>query len=360
MAGVRVSDVVVPRIFTPYVQQQTEEKTRIIQAGVLAANPLLNNLLAGGGKTFDVPSWRPLDSSDSTGADNVSTDQLADIQSFEAGEDTAHPRNDATPMKIQTSTEVAARMNRNQSWSSTDLARQLAGSDPMQAIANEVSTYWSIRLQRMFVSTWQGIIADNLLAPNGDDTHTQNDLIHNISTLNGGVYLNGVTNFSAEALLDAQQTMGDSQQDLAVLMVHSVVYNRMQKNNLIDFIPDARGEVQVPTFQGLEVITDDGMPRTGQVYDSWIFGLGAAQFGESEAPIPTETSREALAGNGGGQDTLTTRRQYIIHPTGHAFIQTGIPDGGPTNANLQAAANWSRVYPERKMIKFAVLRSREA
>lgn len=359
MAAVQVSDVVVPEVFTPYTQQLTEEKARLVQSGVMVASPVLNQLLAGGGKTFTVPSWLDLDASDSTGADNVSSDDVADIQvaSFESGTPTDANRKDATPKKITSTEEVAARLVRNQNWSSTGLARELAGSDPMAAIAGRVAYYWVRRLQRIFINVWNGVIADNLLAPSGNDTHTQNDLINDIS---GASFVDGVTNFSAEAFIDAAVTMGDSMEMLTAVMVHSVVYSRMQKNNLIDFIPDARGEIQIPTFLGREVIVDDGMPKTGSVYDTWLFGAGAAQFGEALADVPTEISREALAGNGGGQEILTTRRVYTIHPTGHAYIQASIPNGGPSNANLATAANWSRHYPERKQIEFAVLRTREA
>lgn len=359
MAAVQVSDVIVPEVFTPYAQALTEEKARLIQSGVMVSSPLLNQLLAGGGKTFNVPSWGDLDASDSTGAENVATDDIADIQvaSFESGTPTDANRGDATPKKIATLKEVAARMVRNQSWSSTGLSRELAGDDPMAAIAGRVAYYWIRRLQRIFVSTWNGVIADNLLAPGGSDTHTQYDLINDIS---GASFVDGVTNFSAEAFIDAATLMGDSQQNLTAVMVHSIVYARMQKNNLIDFIPDARGEVDIPTFLGREVIVDDGMPKTGSVYDSWLFGPAAAQFGEAMDDVPTEVHRQALAGNGGGQEVLTTRRVYSIHPTGHAYVQGTIPDGGPSNTNLAAAANWSRRYPERKQIKFAVLRTREA
>jgi len=359
MAAVQVSDVIVPEVFTPYTQQLTEEKARLIQSGVVVTSPVLNTFLAGGGSTFNVPSWLDLDASDATGADLVSSDDVADIQaaSFENGTPTDANRKDATPKKITTAKEIAARMTRNQSWSSTGLARELAGDDPMQAIATRVAFYWIRRLQRIFVQTFNGVIADNLLTPGGSDTHTQNDLINDIS---GASFIDGVTNFSAEACIDAAVTMGDSMEKLTACMVHSVVYARMQKNNLIDFIPDATGMTQIATFLGREVIIDDGMPRTGSVYDTWLFGTGAAQMGEALDDTPTEVSRQALAGNGGGQEILTTRRVYGMHPTGHAYIQGSIPDGGPANSDLATAANWSRRYPERKQIEFAVLRTREA
>jgi len=53
-------------------------------------------------------------------------------------------------------------MNRNNSWSSTDLAAVLAGVDPMNAIATRVAAYWTRRLQAAFIATWNGIIADNV------------------------------------------------------------------------------------------------------------------------------------------------------------------------------------------------------
>lgn len=358
MALTQVSDLITPEIFTPYVQQLTEEKSRLIESGVVMRSSLLDEKLAGGGLTFNVPSFQDLDASSSS-AENVSTDTVADIQSasFENGTPTDVNRGDATPLKTNSSQEIAVRMNRNQHWSSADLAANLAGADPQQSIASRVAKYWTRRLQVAFVNTVNGVIADNAAAPTGSDTHTQNDLVNDIS---GGSYSPGVTDFSAEAFLDAAVTLGDSADDIVAVMVHSVVYNRMQKNNLIDFIPDARGEANIPTFLGRQVIVDDGMPVTSGVYDTWLFGTGAIQLGVGSAEVPTETSREALAGTGGGQEILSNRVVWSIHPTGHAYIEASIADGGPTNAELATAANWSRRYPERKQIKFARLVTRES
>lgn len=359
MAAVQVSDVIVPEVFTPYLQQQTEEKTNLIDSGVLVVSPVISNLLAGGGQTFQVPSFQDLDASDSTGAENVATDSLADIQtaSFQNGTPTDANRGDATPQKIATTREIAARLVRNQSWSATNLSGELAGADPMSAIGSRVGNYWRRRLQSLFVSTFNGILADNAAAPSGSDTHTQNDLINDIT---GGSFIDGVTNFGADAVEDTLLTMGDSMNDLGAIMVHSVVYTRMKKLNLIDFIPDARGETNIEVYRGMRVIVDDAMPRTGAIYDSWIFGQGAAQLGEAAHDRPVAVHTEELAGNGDGQEILTTRKVYAIHPTGHAYIQGALPDGGPSNADIETAANWSRRYPERKQIKFACLRTREA
>lgn len=350
MALTQVSDIITPEIFTPYVQQMTEEKSRIIQSGLMQRSGVLDTLLAGGGLTFNVPSFQDLDSSDGSGAENVSGDQPADVQTLAAGAGTTlAAQNDARPQKTTTSNEVATRMSRNNHWSTASLSKALAGDDPQASIASRVAEYWSRRLQRATVRTLTGVFADN----------TANDAGDYSVDITGAGFEDGVTNFRPEALIDASLTMGDSMEDLTGIIVHSVVYAQMQKQNLIDFIPDARGEVRIPTYLGKEVIVDDGVPAAGGIYESWLFAAGVLQLGVGTPDVPTAMTREELAGQGGGQDILHSRVEWSIHPTGHAYTTTP-GNGGPTDANLIDAANWNRVYPERKQIKLARLITREA
>lgn len=337
----RIADVVVPEIFSPYVQQMTQEKSRLIRSGAIVLDAQLNSALAGGGLTFNEPSFKDLDND----AENVSTDD---------------PATDSTPNKIGTATEIQVRLSRNNSWSSMDLSGDLAGVDPMQAIANRVSDYWTRRQQAAFVATLNGVFADNAAAPTGTE-HVQNDMTHDVS---GASFVDGVTNFSAEAFIDATATMGDSMEDLTMVMVHSIVYARMLKNNLIDFVSDSvnGNAVRIPTFLGREVIVDDGVPRSSGVFNTWLFGRGAVRGGMGSPKVPTEVDRKPSAGNGGGQDILFNRTEWIIHPVGHAYAGTP-PNGGPSNAsttnNLAHADSWKRVFSERKQIRIARLITRE-
>lgn len=337
----RIADVVVPEIFSPYVQQMTQEKSRLIRSGAITLDAQLNSALAGGGLTFNEPSFKDLDND----AENVSTDD---------------PATDSTPNKIGTATEIQVRLSRNNSWSSMDLSGDLAGADPVQAIANRVSDYWTRRQQAAFVATLNGVFADNAAAPTGTE-HVQNDMTHDVS---GASFVDGVTNFSAESFIDATATMGDSMEDLTMVMVHSIVYARMLKNNLIDFVSDSvnGNAVRIPTFLGREVIVDDSVPRSSGVFNTWLFGRGAVRGGMGSPKVPTEVDRKPSAGNGGGQDILFNRTEWIIHPVGHAYAGTP-PNGGPSNAsttnNLAHADSWKRVFSERKQIRIARLITRE-
>lgn len=345
MAITAVTNVIVPDIFTPYAQQITEDKTRLIQAGALVRDPAIDALLAGGGLTFNVPSWKDLVND----TENVSTDTTYD---YDGGDNSA-------PKNTSAAQEIAVRLSRNQSWSAANLAAALAGSDPMASIGSRVGTYWARRLQAAFVATITGVFADNAAAPGGTE-HTQNDMTNDVK---GSSFQNDVTNFTAEALIDAVATMGDSMDDLSLMMVHPVVYARIRKLDLIDFIPDSEGKKTIPTYQGMTVIMDDSLPVSSNVYDTWIFGAGAVRLGFGTPPYATEMQREPSAGNGGGQDILYNRVEWCLHPVGHKYAGTS-PNGGPSNAatsnNLAHADSWQRVFSERAQIKIARLITREA
>jgi len=337
-----VSDVIVPQIFGPYVQQLTQIKSRLIQSGAIARDAFLDSFLAGGGITVNSPSWKDLDTTD---AENVSSDVTGT----------------STPNKIGTAQEIAVRLSRNNSWGTADLTSALAGSDPAQAIASRVADYWVRRAQIAFIAVMTGIFANNASATPGG-TGVQNDMTVDIS---GSSFADGVTNFSAEAFIDATLTMGDSMDGLGMIFVHSIVYARMLKNNLIDFVIDSSNEmaVKIPTFLGRALIVDDGMPNAGGVFQSWLFGAGAIRMGMGSPKVPVETLRIPGAGNGGGQEVLWNRVEWCLHPAGHAYVGTA-PIGGPSNAattnNLAAAASWQRVFTERKQIKIARLVTRES
>lgn len=335
-----VADVIVPQLFGTYTQQITEEKSRLIRSGAVSRDAALDEFLTGGGLTAHMPSWKDLEND----ADNVSSDVTGT----------------SSPNKIGSLDEIVVRLSRNNSWATADLSAALAGSDPADAIATRVGDYWTRRLQAVFVASMNGVFADNDAAPTGTE-HVAGDLTYDAS---GASFADGVTNFSAENFLDAAITMGDSADSLGMVFMHSIVYNRALKNNLIDFISDSANglAIRIPTFLGREVVVDDGMPTAGGVFQTWLFGTGALRLGMGAPKTPTEIDRLPAAGNGGGQEVLYNRVEWVMHPVGHKYAGSA-PNGGPSNANttnnLANAGSWQRVFSERKQIKIARLITRE-
>lgn len=327
----RLADVIVPEVFAGYVQTLTQEKSRLIQSSALVVDPRLSNVLASGGLTFNEPFYHDLLSDDDHG-ENISTDKGPD----------------STPDNIQAATEIQIRLSRNKSWGSADLVAALAGNDPMDAIANRVAAWRVRRLQQTWLAMMKGVFATNNSAPANGSTHTQGDLTLDISTTES-------SDFSSSAFISATGLLGDSMDQLTMVMMHSMLYQSLQRANLIDFIPDARGEVNIATYQGREVIVDDSMPFDTGIAEMFLLGEGATALGVGSPKTPVAITRSEAANMGGGEETLFNRWEWIIHPVGHAWKGTSSSKGGPSNIELAANGSFIRVFRERKAIRIARL-----
>lgn len=317
MAETKISDVIVPEIFTPYAIQRTTEKSRILNSGIAIANPRLNELVNAGGLTMQMPFWNDL-----TGDDEVLSDQRA-----------------LTPGKIGASKDVAALLLRGRAWAANDLAGALAGDDPMKAIAELVSDYWARKEQKILVSVLKGVFA----APTMAD--------HVLDKSNAAI--------DGKMVLDAKQKLGDNADQLQAIMMHSAVYTELQKQNLIEYQTTSDGKITIPTYLTYEVIVDDGMPydsSTG-VYTTYLFAKGSIGRGTGTPVsfIPTEVDRDSLA----GVDYLVNRIALVMHPMGIKWKATEIEGTTPSNTELATGANWERVY-EPKAIGLVALKHKLA
>jgi hypothetical protein len=326
----RISDVIVPEVFSSYMVNNTKQTMAFYQTGVLRPDADLGNKLAGGGRTFNVPFWRDLDDSES---DTASDD----------------PDSHASASPITTGRDVAIRQIRTKGWTTSMLTSELAGSDPMARITSRVGDYWGRQFDRIAVATARGVFADNIANDGGD-------MVKDVSVGSG---VSTANLFSTEALMDAAQTMGDEKQALKLVVMHSVVQTRLAKNDLIDFRPDSESKPWVPYFQGYRIHVSDNVPVivSGGVarYHTYLFGSDVFGWAEHDVAKPVETKSDASAGDGMGVEELWTRRQFALHPYGIKWTDAVVAGEFPTNAELALAANWDRVYPERKQIPMALL-----
>ncbi len=337
---VRLSDVVVPAVFTPMVRRLAIEQSTFISSGAAVQDASLDAFLAGAGLTVNMPRGNQLDSSD---VENVSSDD---------------PTVFSTPNKFNEATEIAVRLSRNNSWSEMDLVSALLGRDPMESIATLVAQYWAQRRERAFIAQIAGIFANNATAT--DAYHTQDDMTRNVS---GSSYTAGVTNFGGNAYIDAQLTMGDALGSLTLMLMHPMVFGNARKANQISFIQPSEVSARIPVYQDeARIIISDKMPASGGVFETWLVGAGAFVYGSGSPKVPTEVLRIPGAGNGGGQEIMWDRVEWAQHASGTAYIGTP-PNGGPANTTatnmLAAPSSWRRVATDRRYTKLARIISRE-
>ncbi len=322
----KIADIIVPEVFNKYLSERTAEKSALVKSGIVVPDAQLNILASAGGSLINIPFFKDL-----TGDDEV----LTDSGSLTVG-------------KITTGQDKAALLMRGKAWGANDLAESLSGADPMADIANKVMAYWDRREQATLVSTLKGFVADNIANNSGDH-------VHNVARTTSGTVA-AANRISATAVIDTAALLGDASSEFTAIAMHSVVYTELQKQNLITFEPTNVQDIGWGTYLRKTVIVDDGLPSdtnatsTKVEYTSYLFARGSVARGEGKAPVPVETGRDKLA----GEDYMIHRRHFLLHPRGIAFQSATVTGSSPTNAELELAANWSRVY-ESKNIRIAAL-----
>lgn len=319
MATTQISNLIVKAEFAARVQALSTTKSALFQSGIVAADPTIAALAKSEGATFTLPYWNDVSGDSSVGSDDP---------------DTA-----ITPGNLAMSYETAIKLFRAKAWAAMDITKSIgAGDDPLERIANLIAGWWTRDMQTILINALTGIFASAL-----SSTH-----VHDVTGAS--------TALSADVILDGKQKLGDAADSLSAIVMHSAKYTALQKALLIDYI-GAEGDIRFPTFLGYRVIVDDSCPVANGNYTTYLFGPGSVAYGEGSPKVPTEYLRSPLAGNGAGQETLVTRREFIFHPRGLRWTSSSMAGSSPTNAELATAGNWAKMW-DTKLIKIVKILSK--
>jgi hypothetical protein len=320
----RISDVIVPEVFNPYIVRRTNELSALYQSGIVQPVAELKNKLNEGNRYFNMPFWNDL-----TGED----ESLEDTEGWAL-----------TPDKITSGQDMATQLFRGKAWGATDLSATLSGDDPMGAIGDLVSGYWNRRMQAALISTLKGAFT----AITG--THVNNIAIED------GANAADTNKISGAAIVDTMSKLGDAHEVLTGIVMHSIVYFNMVKQGLVEDVRDETGRVLYKAYLGKRIIIDDGVPvadgtTSGKKYTTYLFGNGAVGYAEGSPEYPTEVDRDKLA----GEDILINRKHFVLHPRGIKFTNKTVEKVAPTNAELEIAANWAKVYGDKDIRMVAMI-----
>ena len=335
MAEVTLSEVYEPATFAGLAQEAQLELNAFIATGVMITSPVLQGMVSQGGMTGQLTRFQAL----SNPEPNYSTDNSG---------------SSSTPNNIDTE-ELDFRMAKmNQSWSVMDFAKELALQDPVAAITNRIGGYWATVEQTRVINACLGLLADN----NANDG---SDMVYSVAT-DAATAVTDAERISATSVMLAAQTMGDHKGSLRAIAMHSAVVTRLRIQNLIEYVRLSEQGDPIPFYLGYRVIEDDACPAvagTNRItYTCVLFGEGVFAHADGETEFPSELYRAPAAGDGGGQSTLHSRVNRLIHPMGFDWVDNTRTAPTASYAELQLAANWSRVY-DRKHIPIAFLQVNE-
>ena len=328
MAETKITNIIQPEIYTPYVMERSIYLNKFFQSGVIIQNPAISDKLSQGNKTFNIPYWNDIthdseipEEASSVTAQNITADKI-----------------------------IGRKQWRITKVGSNDMAAQLAGGDPMMAIGDRMAGWWSRIYQADIVAYTRGVITDNV-------DNDSSDLINDIA-IEDGDNATSANKISSDAVIDTIVLMGDHGQEIGAIAMHSTPYYRLVKLNLIDFTAESKQNIGFGTYMGLTVIVDDNIysvagSTSGYKYWTILYKPGALQWGETTALyVPTETERDE--NTGGGRDYLHERRVFCVAATGFTWVEGSVAGEFPTDAELALAANHDRKY-NKKNCGIAVL-----
>lgn len=322
-------------VLTSFLDRDPVSATPFAQSGLLTTNPAIALAAASATNIVVLPYWNDLDDSIEP---NYSNDVYEDI---------------AIPQKINSGSMNARNAWLNEGWSVMSLAAAMASDDPWARIASRLDAYWAKQAERRVVATVRGLYLDNIASNGGDMVHDAAEV-------------------DEAALVDAIMTSGDTFGEITGYIVHSKVFAAFLKAQLATARRTEDGSFQ-RTMMGLpaEINDNAAISPDGTKYITTLMGPGAFGYGMTEPGAPVtrgieqsyalEYDREAARGNGGGVDTLWTRRNMIVHPVGYNFTSASITGNGTETtprsagwADMANPANWVRVA-SRKQIPMAFL-----
>ncbi len=325
----KLSDVIVPELFVPYVLNRTMELSALFQSGIVTNSAEFDKLASEAAPIHNMPFFEDL-----TG------------DSEPIIEDT-----DLTASKITSNKDVSTTIRRAKMWAATDLSAALSGSDPMKAIADLVAGYWARDNQKELIAILNGVFGSYTDDDSSDTVVPLSDHILDITT--SGTAASKI--IDGKSFVDACQLLGDAQGQLTAVAMHSATKSYLRKLDLIETVK-ASSELEFDTYQGRQVIVDDGCPVSDGVYTTYLFGKGAIALGNGspEGHVPVETTRDSKKGS--GVDYLINRKAFILHPRGIAW-QNAVRENveTPTREELSNPKNWKMVY-EPKQIRMVAFK----
>lgn len=343
MATVQISDIYNALTFGGFIQEAQKELNRFVSSGVAVRSPQIDEQKLQGGRLGQLTGYAPL----TYGEPSYTTDDNT---------------SDLVPRKLSDQVQEFRMASRADAWSTMDLARELALQDPVAAITSRIGGFWAHDDENRIINSLLGVLADN-------DANDSDDMFISVAS-DASDAVADTERINSERILDALQTMGDHAQNITAMAVHSAIHTRLKKLNLIDYIPDSEGRVQFESYQGKRLVVDDNLPAVAGsnriTYTCILFAAGAVVWGNGRVNRMSEVTRNPLAGDGGGEEILISRIANVWHPvgftfksatlTGHVGDKSTAGTTQPGYADLKLAANWDRVFTNRKSIPLAFLK----
>lgn len=264
-------------------------------------------------------------------------------------------------------------------WTELDFSNDITSTSWLPE-ASEVMQFWDESKQSLLLTILKGMFASTI---NNFGTK------HTYEVANKGSL--GADTFTVAS----QAVLGDKKRKLEVSFMHSLPATNLESLKLLNYLKytDAQGierDLTIGQLNGKIVIIDDEMPvlngydastsattgalkvvasgaTTGEVnladvtgadfypsgvkatdyvlegtkYVTYIMERNFFEYEEVGVEVPSEVDRDAKTN--GGQNTLISRKRFVIVPKNMSFTKASMSSDSPTDAELATGSNWAPV-----------------
>ena len=325
MATFRLSDAVVPSAFNALVNGAVVEKSELRKSGLILNTPEFDALAKGTGFVANLPFWNAISHVE---ADSVNDDPTAKL----------------APRKVGQGNQIARRYHRAMAFSTMDLLRSVTGGDATAYVVSDLARLWADDEEALAIAMLSGIIADDA------------NMVHNVSVTTGTA-----KNLDLNTIIMAGPTtqMGLAARSLNTLVVHPTVFAGLQAQEGNAFVPASKTDIGLATYAGYKLVQSENLPVDTTtpgfpIYTSYLMGSNVFGYGLGDTSIAFQ--RDELAGNGSGEETVVSRRAFVMHVNGYKCDAT--PANGVTlvNSEVDDATSWTRVV-DRKAVALAAIKT---
>lgn len=317
-----------------YMPADPVRSTAFWQSGAFNSDGRITTLLNAGSPTFVVPMINDLDAKVEP---NYSNTIFTDI---------------AVPRGIDARSMTGRVAYLNEGFLEARLAKYLQGGvSALPLIAQQITGYWAQVAEYRAIATLAGIRAY-------DYANGKNITIESTSALD------------ATMLLTAESAMAAKYRGKGAIVMHPEKALALRLAKLLIPFTDPNNVTPVETFNGRRVIesydgTKVGTTTANTNYITYLLNEDAFAAESVAGYDDLELERSASRANGGGTNTIWTRRNVFVHPMGFSFVaDESALTGGTENeaisaslADLQTGANWA-ITTDAQSVPFRIVVSK--
>lgn len=347
----RIQDLWSPPVWREAAREAIIAQPSFLNSEVVVSTPEMNEIASGPGTSVEVPFVIEPDVDD-----QVQRERTA-----------------PTINRLTAGRQRAPILQRVSPLGATAISRQISGKDPVREINAIMMTLRRRQQEKIVKAQLAGLFAFSAApaAAVGALRALRRDLFVEVAANITSAHL-----IDDDKVLDTLALAGEAKVRFTrgVVFMHSVVETALLKQQRIQTITNANGEIVLRLYKDMRVVVDDRLTRAGTgagtppVYFTVFAGRGAIAYGEKPQIYTGEAGEVAAVQLDTTQVStndvvIYDRRREILHVQGAQWNpQAGVPanatDGGTaSNAELSDPANWALGFSDVKNIPLAVLRT---